>query len=96
VARYEILYQETFMADFTAIDAFDRPKIRAAILVLGDQAEVEVRNRRPLKAPVSWCPEAVWQLRVESYRVLYRVESGRVYVLRVRLKSSGTTEEMGP
>lgn len=93
--RYRILYADDFVSDFRALDAFDRPKVRMAALNLADQAELPSRNRRPLRAPVRWCTEATWQIRVGGHRVLYRVEAGAVYVLRVRFKGPRTTEEMG-
>jgi mRNA-degrading endonuclease RelE of RelBE toxin-antitoxin system len=83
------------MEDYRALEAFDRAKVRAAVLILADQAEMVTRNRSPLAAPVSWCPEATWKLRIEDYRVLYRIEAGTVFVLRVQFKGSGTIEEMG-
>jgi mRNA-degrading endonuclease RelE of RelBE toxin-antitoxin system len=65
------------------------------VLILADQAEVPTRNRQPLAAPVSWCPEATWKLRIEDYRLFYRVEGETVFVLRVRFKGSRTIEEIG-
>src|SRR4029450_3312631 len=79
--RRDIVYADAFLEDFNSLDAFERPRIRTAILVLADQAEVLARNRRPLSSPISWCPEATWQLRVGEYRVLYRVDPDGVYVL---------------
>ena len=93
--RYRILYSSEYLEDYRALEAFDRAKARSAVLVLADQAEVPARNRRPLAAPVPWCPEATWKLRIEDYRLLYRVEAGTVFVLRVQFKGSGTIEEMG-
>jgi hypothetical protein len=48
--------------------------------MLAHQAEVETRNRRRVRAPVPWCPDATWKLRIEDYRVLYRVEADTVLV----------------
>jgi hypothetical protein len=83
------------MSDLETIDAFVRAKIRSAVATLSEQANVVSRNRRPLRASVGWCPTATWQLRVESYRVMYRFEPGEVQVLRVKFKGSATTEESG-
>ena len=96
MARYRILYSSAYIDDYKSLDAFERAKVRGAVLILADQAETPARNRRPLRAPVSWCSEATWSLRVEDYRVFYRVEAGTVFVLRVRFKASRTIEEMGP
>jgi hypothetical protein len=52
------------------LEAFDRAKVRNGVLALADQADVQTRERRPLRAPVSWCPEATWKLRIEDYRGL--------------------------
>jgi mRNA-degrading endonuclease RelE of RelBE toxin-antitoxin system len=95
VPRYRLLYSDAYIEDYRAIEAFDRAKVRDAVLILADQAEVPTRHRRRLAAPVSWCPEATWKLRIEDYRLLYRVEAATVFVLRVQFKGSGTIEEMG-
>lgn len=93
--RYRLLYSDAYVEDYRALEAFDRAKIRDAVLILADQAEVPTRHRRRLTAPVSWCPEAAWKLRIEDYRLLYRVEAATVFILRVQFKGSGTIEEMG-
>jgi hypothetical protein len=95
VPRFAISYAGSYLRDFLRIDAFDRARIRTAVLALADQGDVATRNRRPLKVSISWCPEATWQLRSGEHRVLYRIEGGDVLALRVLLKGSRTTEEMG-
>lgn len=95
MARYRILYSSEYLDDYRSLEVFDRAKIRNAVLTLADQAEVLTRNRRRLRATVSWCPDATWKLRVDDYRLFYRVESRTVFVLRVRFKGSETIEEMG-
>jgi len=85
------------MADLRALRrAYDLPLITRAALQLADQAEVPSRNRRPLEIPISWCPTATWQQRVDDYRILYRVDERAVSLLRVLFKGSKSTEEMGP
>lgn len=96
IRRYDLNYDLAFDTDLSRLDAFVYPTIRSAVSLLPHQAEVATRHRRPLNAPVSWCPEATWQLRIGDYRVLYRVDRNRVLLLRVLLKGSRTTEEMGP
>jgi len=96
VPVHELLYDQMYIDDLEDLDAFDIPIVRDAVLGLRHHAEQVVRNRRPLRSSVPWCPEATWQLRVRGHRVLYRIEGGTVVVLRVRSKASGTTEEMGP
>ena len=95
MARYHILYSSAYIEDYKALEAFDRSKVRNAVLTLADQAEVGTRNRRPLRSPVTWCPEATWKLRIEDYRLFYRVDADTVFVLRVRFKGTRTIEEMG-
>ena len=91
-----IEYTRAYLDDLEEIDPFDIPGIREAVRLLGYQALKETRNRRPLKAPVPFCPEATWQVRVGGYRVLFKVVARAVTILRVRYKGSGTTEDMGP
>jgi mRNA-degrading endonuclease RelE of RelBE toxin-antitoxin system len=95
VARYRILYSSAYVEDYKALEAFDRAKVRNGVLSLADQAEVPTRKRRRLRTPVLWCPEAAWKLRIEDYRVFYRVDDGVVLVLRVQFKGSRTIQEMG-
>jgi mRNA-degrading endonuclease RelE of RelBE toxin-antitoxin system len=97
VPRYLLQYADAYLDDLrTLTRAYDLPIITRAVQQLADQAEVESRNRRPIAAPISWCSAATWQLRVDAYRVLYRVDGSMVQVLRVTFKGSRTTEEMGP
>jgi len=93
--RYELNYDPEFDTDLARLDAFAYPTIKSAVTLLSHQAEVVTRNRRPLRAPVSWCLKASWQLRVGAFRVLYDVRDHQVFLLRVVLKASRTTEEMG-
>lgn len=93
---YRLLFDRRYLDDLEAVDPFDIPIIREALLHLAHQAEHETRNRRRLRQPVSWCPAATWQVRVRGYRVLYEVQEGIVTVLRLRFQGSLSTEEMGP
>jgi len=93
---YELLYDRGYLDDLQAIDPFDIPIVREALLRLEHQAEQQTRNRRRLRLPISWCPAATWQVRVRDYRVLYDVQGGTVTILRLRFKGSSSTEEMGP
>jgi mRNA-degrading endonuclease RelE of RelBE toxin-antitoxin system len=92
---YVLLYARAFDRDLDGIPAYDAVIVRTRVAVLAQQPEVEARNRRRLGAPVAWCPEATWQLRVGDYRVLYRVDRALVRVLRLTFKGRKTTEEMG-
>jgi mRNA-degrading endonuclease RelE of RelBE toxin-antitoxin system len=90
----------TFRIEWTAqaktelkgVRAFERPPIRRA--VAGLEAVTETINRKPLREPLSALPEATWQLRVDRHRVLYQVEGGTVWVLRVILKTGTTGESL--
>jgi mRNA-degrading endonuclease RelE of RelBE toxin-antitoxin system len=93
--RYELRYSIAFDSDLDRVTAYEAPIIRAAVLLLCEQAETPTRNRRPLANPIAWCPDASWQLRVRGYRVLYDVRLGVVRLLRVTFTGRKTTEEMG-
>ena len=96
MARWRLAFAASYVADLRALPVFDRARVQAAIAVsLASDADRPSKQRRPLKAAVSWCPEASWQLRIGDFRVLYRLESDFVEVLRVKLKARRTTEEMG-
>lgn|SRR5262245_24530661 len=92
---YRLLYSRYFDEDLDRIGAYDAVIVRTRVALLAHQAETETRNQRPLASPLDWCPEATWQLRVRTYRVLYRVEGGVVSVLRLTFKGRQTSEEMG-
>ena len=94
-ARYKLLYSRAFDDDLDDIPAYDAVIVRSAVALLANQAETQSRSRKRLARTVSWCPEAGWELRVRSYRVLYRVDQGAVRVLRLTFKGRMTTEEMG-
>jgi len=94
--RDDLDFSSLFDTDLSRLDAFVYPQIRSAVSLLRDQAEIPSRNRRALRATIWWCPEATWQARVGDFRILYRVEGHTVCLLRVRLKGSRTTEDMGP
>jgi mRNA-degrading endonuclease RelE of RelBE toxin-antitoxin system len=74
--------------------AFDRPPIRRAVAALEHQAVTETINRKPLGEPLSALPEATWEIRVGRHRVLYWVEGGTAWVLRVILKTGTTGESL--
>jgi mRNA-degrading endonuclease RelE of RelBE toxin-antitoxin system len=95
MSRYPLRYSTAFDEDLDSVTPYDAPIIRAAVLLLRDQAESPTRNRRPLADPITWCPDASLQLRIRDYRVLYDVRLGVVRLLRVTFKGRKTTEEMG-
>ena len=80
--------------ELKGVRAFDRPPIRRAVVALEHQAMTETINRKPLREPLSALPEATWELRVGRHRVLYQVEGGTVWVLRVILKTGTTGESL--
>ncbi len=79
------------------VRSFYRPRIRAAVLALAHQAEVETRNRKPLRPgddiPVGY-PHPTWEVRVDGYRVFYSIGEKTVSVLGVRLKGTRRTGEI--
>lgn len=69
---------------------------------LAYQAEVETRNRKPLRRPLDDLPAATWELRVRSrYRLLYGIyrviedekEQRIVEILRAIIKKTDTTDD---
>jgi len=71
---YRLRYSRYFDEDLDGIGAYDAVIVRTRVALLANQPETETRNKRRLARPLGWCPEATWQLRVRTYRVLYRVE----------------------
>jgi len=76
-----------FFDDLEIVDPFYLGQIHRAVEQLRDQPIDVTRNRKPLKRPVSWCPEAAHELRVGEFRVLYRPIGGRVHLLRLGRKA---------
>ena len=73
---YRLIYSRAFDEDLDDMPAYDAVAVGERVAVLAFQAEMRTRNRRRLITRVSRCPDATWQLRVGSYRVLYRVDEG--------------------
>jgi len=96
VGKRRILYSSEYVGDLRRLRPFDRPVIQRTIanqLTVG--ADVPTRNRRPLRHGLPWCPDAAWQLRIGQFRVLYAFDSDTVRILRLLLKGSRTSAEMG-
>lgn len=92
---FRIEWDQAARDDLEILDAFNAPIVHREVRLLEYHANQRARNRRPLAAPVGWCPEATWQLRVGEYRVLYALLPGVVRILRIKWKNRLTTEEMG-
>jgi mRNA-degrading endonuclease RelE of RelBE toxin-antitoxin system len=90
---YEIEWSDEAEADFNALPVFVRGPLVAAIAALRHQAETETRSRKPLREPPALLTEAEWSVRVDDFRVLYRVERPAVRILRVILKGTSTLDE---
>jgi mRNA-degrading endonuclease RelE of RelBE toxin-antitoxin system len=72
---WTLTFASAYVVDLRALPVFDHARIQAAVSTsLPAEPDRPARHRRALKAPVSWCPNATWQLRVGDYRVLYRLE----------------------
>jgi len=91
---YEIEWSEEAEADLVALAVFKRPAVVTAVEELRHEAEVETRNRKPLRRVLPRLPAAAWNLRVADVRVLYRISDGpSVQILRVIIKGTSTTDE---
>ena len=91
---YDIEWSEEAEADLVSLAVFRRPRIVTAVEGLRHDAEVETRNRKPLKRVLPRLPGAEWNLRVGDVRVLYRISEGpAVQILRVIIKGTSTTDE---
>jgi len=87
-----VVIDEEARAELLAIRVFYRRPIVQAVRALGFLAETETRNRKRLAAPLDLLPDATWECRVGSFRVLYRVDGRIARVLRVIIKA-GTTRK---
>jgi hypothetical protein len=87
---YPIDWSDEAKANVQSIPVFERAAVIAAVDDLAHQAEIETRNRKPLRRALEDLPEAVWEVRVAGkYRVLYRVTPEQtVRILRVILKGT--------
>jgi mRNA-degrading endonuclease RelE of RelBE toxin-antitoxin system len=86
-------------ADLLDVPPFYRSRVLKALTALEDQAEIETRQRKPLKEPLEELPDASWEVRVGDYRALYEItlmapdepgEGKTARVLRVILKGAWT------
>jgi len=68
------------------IEPFYLGQIHGALEQLCHQPAQETRNRKALRRPVPWCPEASHSLRVGELRVLYRIVDDRVDLRRLGRK----------
>jgi mRNA-degrading endonuclease RelE of RelBE toxin-antitoxin system len=92
--RYFVELDPEAQRDLEGLRAFDVRSVVEALRQLRYEAEIEARNRKPLRAPIPAVSEASWELRVGDYRALYRVQKDRtVRVLRVILKGRRTIDE---
>ncbi|HMF39478.1 MAG TPA: hypothetical protein VKQ32_02230 [Polyangia bacterium] len=88
---YELVWDEAAKAELAGVSAFLRRIIVDAVgRQLRHEAEIETRNRKPLREPLQELPQASWELRVRDHRVLYWIPAVRtVAVLRVILTDTG-------
>jgi mRNA-degrading endonuclease RelE of RelBE toxin-antitoxin system len=91
---YRLEIESRVDEELDALRAFDARPIVRAIDELEHHAELETRNRKPLRKPIADLPGASWEVRVGDYRVLYQVRKDRtVRVLGVIFKGRLTTDE---
>jgi hypothetical protein len=84
--RYALDPEDAFDSDLERVEPFHLGRMFAELDELEHQAEAKTRNRKVLKAAIPWCPRATWEVRVDPYRVLYRVDGTTVHLLAVGLK----------
>jgi hypothetical protein len=101
---FSIEWAPDALADVERIRPFDARPIFAALAEIRHQADVETRNRKPLREPLEELPDASWEVRVGEFRVFYRI-SGEALgaeqvgvgktarILRVIFKGRSTTAE---
>ena len=94
---YEIRFVPQARDELGALRAFDRTRILDAIEhELSREPERETRQRKKLEPrPELSRLGPLWELRVEAYRVFYRVFAGEVLVLVLKVDRKGrkrTTE----
>jgi hypothetical protein len=96
MGSYVVTWSEEAKAERDELRSFLRPVIEKAVGLLGHDAETETLHRKRLSAAQGLTPEypeAIWQLRVGSHRVLYHVEGRTVRIPRVILKGRKTLGE---
>jgi mRNA-degrading endonuclease RelE of RelBE toxin-antitoxin system len=93
--RYRIEISSRAATELDQLRPFDQRPVVQALRQLVYEAEVETRNRKPLRAEIRQFPEATWELRVGRHRVFYEVQAGAtVRVLRVIIKTGTTAESL--
>ena len=101
VPRYEVEWTAEAWVEVHLLRVFERRAVMRAVDELAHQAEVQTRNRKPLRHPLEELPAATWEVRVRSrHRLLYSVrivaEGGTqrrtVEILRAIIKGTDTTE----
>ena len=91
---YAIEWSPTAEVEIDQMRAFDARAVLHAIELLAAQAEVETRNRKPLRHPLEEIPVGAWEVRVGAWRILYEVKKQDriVRILRVILKGRQSTQ----
>ena len=83
MTRYAIAYSDRAQKDLRSIrDARTAAALRDAITALAD-------TPRPPGAKKLAGPSGLWRVRVGDWRILYRIEDGRLLVLVVRVALRG-------
>lgn len=101
VLRYKVEWTTEAWTEVHLLRVFERRAVMRAVDELSRQAEIDTRNRKPLRHPIAELPDATWEVRVRSrYRLLYRIrgpaegetERRTVEILRAIIKGTETTE----
>jgi hypothetical protein len=58
---FRIQWDQAGRDDLEMLDSFDAAIIHREVRLLEHHADQLARNRRPLGAPIEWCPEATCQ-----------------------------------
>ena len=81
--RFELIYPPIFKNQLKVIDAKYYSLIQESLeTLLSFQPDVETKNRKPLKRPVTF--GATWEIRFgpdNRFRVFYRVDNDSEYVV---------------
>jgi hypothetical protein len=98
---YKVEWLAEAWAEVMALKVFVRRPVMRAADELAFQAEVETRNRKPLRQPIADLPDATWEVRILSkYRLLYGIyragegemQQRTVEILRAIIKKTETTD----
>lgn len=90
---FEIIWADEARDELERVPIFRRAAIVAAVGALRLLADQPTKNRKPLEKPLAALPDATWEVRIDDWRVLYRIVDARtVRLLRVIFKGRAPTD----